>query len=292
MKKKIWLSMSLISFAVLACSEGGVAGASSEKTKMSGKMEGSIFALTENTIIVQNQVCNAGVLEPEFDTTFYQVQNGTFYQWDAEQCKAAVWKGNSSTAIGTWNYSNEFAAIPTGTPEGCDESESDGSFPDDYTATLQITATSLTLQLSMEICYAEQMSEMGDGEYVADGCGTFYWTRNGKKATFTILEAPKDIFNSSLKLQFEFGGKTCVQTSYPDLEPTAAVCAQSWASFVADENDIEDWENDEFNEDPQNEALMVEYSKCVRETGFYDTAPTEQAQLDVKRLVSIIRKKK
>lgn len=294
MKKRIWLSLSLIPFIGLACSEGGVAGANSEKTKMSGKMEGSIFALTENTIIVQKQVCNAGVLEPELDTTFYQVQNGTFYQWDAEQCQAAVWKGSSSTVIGTWTYSNEFAAIPTGTPEDCDDSESDGSIPSDYTATLQITATSLTVEMSAEICYAEMMAEMGDGEYVADGCNKFYYTnsRNGKEATFTILEAPKNLFNSSVKMQFEYGGKTCVQMSYPDLEPTAAVCAQSWASFVADENDIEDWENDEFTEDPRNETLMLEYSKCVRETGFYDTAPTEQAQLDMKRLVSIIRKTK
>lgn len=275
MKGAVAFSCVLLPLLALSCSDKGAgAGALGDgpvTIKIARNME--VLAITENRIVVANPVCNAGVLEAEPDTSFYQLGNGQLIQWSIEDCHAVAWSGSHSSVYGTWALSSGSVPVPGGADEECDEeSEDDLSVT---SATLTVTQSTLTVEVQAEVCIAEQLEGMSDGSREARGCNEWLQFKNGDTATITILKPPSNFSYAPISLRFSFAGKVCELNSPADLEPTAEVCAEAWARFQEEEGDAEDWNHESFTEDPRVDSLYSAYNSCVHESGFGEAADVQ-----------------
>lgn len=269
--KNLNLIMALIT-ATMLCSCG-------DSTGSSGDTDGPITVSINKTniivdrgdgfLVIETPVCRQGTYSIKKDTGYYSIANGYLLTWDKEECQSEVFAGNSPVIEGVWNHVDSLAPIPGGASPNCEDVSDVLNWTSNISGSATISTTEVRTTGSMDICLAKgwgkdpEMIAMG---MVADGCNRLKWTLNADVATIQVVAF--DPQNESGIVRYSFKGATCDMITLPKLAPSQEACTYSWTKFMNEGDPNEEWDEEDFMENPGDEALMIQWQDCMEATGF------------------------
>lgn len=268
MKKTIFAVIATI----LLCSCGDSTGGSEDTDapiQVSINQTEFIVNRGDGFLVTEKPICQeGGQFSIVLDTGYYSLANGTLLTWGNTSCKAELFTGTSTSIEGSWQFSSLGAEIPGGASPTCEAEPDDMTGFSNLKTTLTFANNEVTTTGSADICMAQVMGqndEAGETGMVADGCNRIKWTWNGDVATMQIKAFD---MTGAMTVVFKFMGSECEMKTLAEVAPSQEACTYSWTKFVNEDDPDEEWDEEDFTDNPMDEALNQQWIQCVVESGF------------------------